>query len=126
MRIPLMAVFGSRLALLAVAACVSLAPPHLSAQSTEERDELEAFRDSLAAVPDSSGLLVLERRLIDQAKADRNNTLAHLKLGFLSLRIGELGGQAHYDDAASEFQGHRSQAYLADAWYGMGWRVRRG
>src|SRR6185295_14754776 len=93
MRIPLMASPGSRLALLAVALTVAAAPPHLSAQSPEERAELERFRDSLAAGADTSGLLVLERRLIDQAKADRNNTLNHLKLGFLSLRVGDLGGQ---------------------------------
>jgi len=94
----------SRLAQLAVALIVVLVPSRLSAQAPEERAELERFRDSLAAGSDSAGLLVLERRLIDLAKADRSNTLTHLKLGFLSLRIGDLGGQAHYDDAASEFQ----------------------
>jgi GWxTD domain-containing protein len=112
---------GSRLAVLAVALIVAVAPPHLSAQSPEERAELERFRDSLAAGADSSGLLVLERRLIDQAKADRNNTLNHLKLGFLSLRVGDLGGQAHYDDAASEFQWAIDlQPTWPYAWYGMG------
>ena len=64
---------------------------------------------------------MLERRLIEQAKADRNNTLAHLKLGFLSLRVGDLGGQAHYDDAASEFQWAIDlQPTWPYAWYGMG------
>jgi GWxTD domain-containing protein len=47
--------------------------------------------------------------------------MIHLKLGFLSLRLGDLGGQDHYDDAASEFQWaidlHPSWPY---AWYGMG------
>jgi GWxTD domain-containing protein len=79
-------------------------PGGLRAQSPEERAQIERFRDSLAATSDSMGLLVLERRMIEQAKADRNNAMAHLKLGFLSLRLGELGGQTHFEDAASEFQ----------------------
>jgi GWxTD domain-containing protein len=121
MRIPLMASPRSRLAQLAVALIVVLVPSRLSAQAPEERAELERFRDSLAASADTAGLLVLERRLIDLAKADRSNTLIHLKLGFLSLRIGELGGQAHYDDAASEFQWAIDlQPTWPYPWYGMG------
>jgi GWxTD domain-containing protein len=121
MRIPLMASPRSRLAQLAVALIVVLVPSHLSAQAPEDRAELERFRDSLAATLDTAGLLVLERRLIDQAKADRSNTLIHLKLGFLSLRVGDLGGQAHYDDAASEFQWAIDlQPTWPYAWYGMG------
>ena len=121
MRIPLMASPRSRLAQLAVALIVVLVPSRLSAQAPEERAELERFRDSLAASSDTAGLLVLERRLIDLAKTDRSNTLIHLKLGFLSLRVGELGGQAHYDDAASEFQWAIDlQPTWPYAWYGMG------
>jgi GWxTD domain-containing protein len=67
------------------------------------------------------GLLALEKRMIDSAKVDRNNGLMHLKLGFLSLRLGDLGGQAHYDDAASEFQWAIDlQPSWPYAWYGMG------
>ncbi len=87
--------------LLALAAVVSSPLP---AQSPEERVEIEHFRDSLASTTDSTGLLTVEKRLIEQAKADRNNAIMHLKLGFLSLRLGDLGGQSHYEDAASEFQ----------------------
>src|SRR2546423_13389654 len=72
------------------------------AQSPDLRLALEHFRDSLAATSDSNGLLVLEKHLIDSAKADRNNTYLHLKLGFVSLKLGEMGGHSHYDDAASE------------------------
>ena len=79
-------------------------PGALRAQSPEQRAEVERFRDSLATTSDSAGLLALERRMIEQAKADRSNPMAHLKLGFLSLRLGELGGQTHFEDAASEFQ----------------------
>jgi GWxTD domain-containing protein len=85
-------------------AVIAALPLPLRAQSPEERAEIERFRDSLASNSDSTGLLVLEKRMIEQAKADRNNALMHLKLGFLSLRLGDLGGQSHYEDAASEFQ----------------------
>jgi len=81
---------------------VAAAP--VAAQEPAQRAELEAFRDSLAKTVDSVGLLTLELRLIAQAKADRNNAMSHLRLGFLSLRLGDLGGQSHYEDAASEFQ----------------------
>ncbi|HEU5041974.1 MAG TPA: hypothetical protein VFT84_14180, partial [Gemmatimonadales bacterium] len=91
-----------RLVPLLVALSAPAAP--LAAQSPEQRVEIERFRDSLSATSDSTGLLALEKRMIEQAKADRNNAMVHLKLGFLSLRLGDLGGQSHYEDAASEFQ----------------------
>jgi GWxTD domain-containing protein len=91
------------------------------AQSPDARLVLERFRDSLSQTADSTGLLLLEKHLIDSAKTDRNNSLLHLKLGFVSLRLGEMGGHSHYDDAASEFQWaidlEPSWPY---AWYGMG------
>ncbi|HEX6432886.1 MAG TPA: GWxTD domain-containing protein, partial [Gemmatimonadales bacterium] len=93
----------------------------LHGQSPTERADLERFRDSLAATADSSGLLLLEKRLIDAAKAERNNAMLHLRLGFLSLRLGEMGGHSHYDDAASEFQWAIDlQPSWPYAWYGMG------
>jgi GWxTD domain-containing protein len=121
MRILLMLCPGPRLAPLAAALIVATAPVSLHAQAPEDRAELERFQDSLASTVDSIGLLGLERRMIERAKADRNNTLMHLKLGLLSLRLGELGGQAHYDDAASEFQWAIDlQPTWPYAWYGMG------
>src|SRR3954466_2833794 len=93
----------------------------IQAQSPGNRLELENFRDSLASTSDSVGLLRLEKRMIDSTKVDRNNSLLHLKLGFLSFRLGELGGQDHYDDAASEFQWAIDlQPHWPYAWYGMG------
>jgi GWxTD domain-containing protein len=95
--------------------------PSLQAQNPTDRDQLELFRDSLANTLDSTGLLVVEKRMIDSAKVDRANTLLHLKLGFISLRLGELGGHSHYDDAASEFQWAIDlQPKWPYAWYGMG------
>src|SRR4051812_19078506 len=95
--------------------------PRAEAQSATDRDVLEHFRDSLSSTADSVGLLNLEKRLIAVAKADRSNGVAHLKLGFLSLRLGDLGGHSHYDDAASEFQWAIDlQPTWPYAWYGMG------
>jgi GWxTD domain-containing protein len=95
--------------------------PSAQAQSPGDRNQLEVFRDSLASTLDSTGLLALERRMIDSAKVDRANTLLHLKLGFISLRLGELGGHSHYDDAASEFQWAIDlQPKWPYSWYGMG------
>ncbi len=102
-------------------ALLAVTPGGLRAQSPEERAELERFRDSVAATVDSMGLLTLEKRMIDSAKVDRSNGMVHLRLGFLSLRLGDLGGQAHYDDAASEFQWAIDlQPSWPYAWYGMG------
>jgi GWxTD domain-containing protein len=102
-------------------ALLSIVSPQIQAQSPADRQELERFRDSLSATKDSTGLLVVERRLIEATKADRNNSLLHLKLGFLSLRLGDLGGHSHYDDAASEFQWAIDlQPSWPYAWYGMG------
>ena len=81
---------------------VAAAP--VAAQEPAQRAELESFRDSIGGTVDSVGLLALEQRLIERAKADRSNAMNHLRLGFLSLRLGDLGGQSHFEDAASEFQ----------------------
>ena len=100
---------------------LSIIPASARGQDPTDRVMLEHFRDSLAATSDSNGLLLLEKRLIQSAKADRNNGVLHVKLGFLSLRLGELGGHAHYDDAASEFQWAIDlQPSWPYAWYGMG------
>jgi GWxTD domain-containing protein len=111
--------FGRSVLVLAV---LGFAVTHFSwAQTPEDRAAIEHFRDSLATTADTSGLLALEKRMIATAKTDRNNAVHHLRLGFLSLRIGELGGQSHYDDAASEFQWAIDlQPKWPYAWYGMG------
>jgi GWxTD domain-containing protein len=96
-------------------------PLSIHAQSPSDRVGLERFRDSLASTSDSIGLLALEKRMIDSAKVERGNSLLHLKLGFLSLRLGDLGGPSHYDDAASEFQWAIDlQPMWPYSWYGMG------
>lgn len=79
--------------------------PGLAAQSPVQRDQIEAFRDSIAAVKDSVGLKAVEKRLIGHASHElRDSAMVHLQLGFVALRLGDLNGRTHYQDAASEFQ----------------------
>jgi len=104
---------------LALAALVPLAP--VRAQSAEDRVALERFRDSLAAAEDSSKLAALEQRLIAVAKEDRDNAMQHLRLGFLALRLGDLGSKSRYDDGAGEFEwATELQPSWPWAWYGLG------
>ncbi|HEU4698466.1 MAG TPA: GWxTD domain-containing protein [Gemmatimonadales bacterium] len=108
---------------LAAAALALLAPGArpAAAQSVPDRAALDRWRDSLATASDSTALLALERRMIAAAKADRDNPVRHLRLGFLALRLGDLGGKRHYDDAASEFQWAIDlRPQWPYAWLGMG------
>jgi GWxTD domain-containing protein len=93
----------------------------LRGQAPEDRIDIEAFRDSLARSQDSLAMLRLEQQLIEVAKRNRDDARLHLRLGFVSVRIGELGGQGHYDDAASEFQwATELQPLWPYGWYGLG------
>jgi GWxTD domain-containing protein len=82
----------------------ALLPPPLAAQSATQREALDAFRDSLLAVQDPIPLQQLEAALMRASKQRPNDPLLHLRQGFLSLRLGDLGLLRHYDDAAAEFQ----------------------
>ena len=104
-------------ALLATAAL----PPAVRAQAPIDRAALESFRDSLAGIRDSTSLLSLEKRMIAYTRSHRDDPVLHLRLGFVSLRLGEIASQAHYDDAASEFQWAIDlRPTWPYAWYGMG------
>ncbi|MBW8772375.1 MAG: GWxTD domain-containing protein [Gemmatimonadetes bacterium] len=93
----------------------------LHAQAPAQRDSLDQLKDSLDQVTDSVALSQLERDLIAQARVRRNETMLHLRIGLVDLRLGLLGRRTGYDDAASEFQ------WAADlepqwpwGWYGLG------
>ncbi|MGE3525413.1 MAG: hypothetical protein AB7I33_05785 [Gemmatimonadales bacterium] len=118
---------------------VCLVPATVRAQSPDQRAALERWRDSLATVTDSAGLISLESAMIDTARRDRDNTVLHLKLGLLALRLGELGSRSRYDDAGSEFEWARelephwpyplmglglAEAGLVDTSYGVMSRIR--
>jgi tetratricopeptide (TPR) repeat protein len=74
------------------------------AQDSAQRADLERFRDSIRTVTDTIPLVALERQMIDVARQDRDNPMIHLRLGFLSLRMAELGSKTRYEDAGSEFE----------------------
>ena len=89
----------------AVVALVLGLVPGLAAQSSTQRERIEAFRDSIASVKDSVSLNALEKQLIGHASHElRDSAMVHLELGFVALRLGDLSGRKHFEDAASEFQ----------------------
>ena len=94
----------------------------VAAQAPADRAALVAFRDSLSQVADTLALGRLEAALIDVARADRDNALLHIRLGFLAYRLGEAGGgKSHYDDAAGEFEWATDlRSDWPWAWYGLG------
>jgi GWxTD domain-containing protein len=107
----------ARCLLLALVLCLGTAV----AQSSTQREALGAFRDSLGGVSDSFALLALEKQMIAEARRDRDSAMVHLRLGLLSLRLGDLGGPKHYNDAASEFQWATSlQPEWPYGWFGLG------
>jgi tetratricopeptide (TPR) repeat protein len=109
----------AQLAIVAALAVVPLVPAY--AQSSQQRAALQQFQDSLATASDTTMLLRLERELIASAKVHRDSAELHLRLGFIALRMGELGGRGHFEDAASEFQWSIDlEPDWPYSWYGMG------
>ncbi len=91
------------------------------AQSPAQRSSIEAFRDSIGTGRDTFALKALERDLIAAAQVRRDDPMAHLRLGFVSLRLGEIGGRGHYEDAGSEFQWVIDlQPRWPYGWFGLG------
>jgi len=98
-----------------------LAVAPVAAQTPSQRTLIEAFRDSLDRAADSVALARLEARLVAGTRGSRTNALDHLRLGFLSLRQGDLGATGDYEDAASEFQWvSRLAPSWPYGWYGLG------
>jgi len=113
--------FPAATGVLAGLALVLSAATPAAAQSQAQRVVLEQFRDSITAVEDTVALLELEQAMIEVAKVDRDDTVLHLKLGFVSLHLGDQGGDSHYDDAASEFQwATELEPTWPYAWLGLG------
>ena len=96
--------------------------PSLAAQGPAQRSRLAALEDSLAHTADSAALLSREARVIERAKADRDNPMIHLELGLLALRLGRLAGSPdHLDDAGSEFEwAAELKPEWPWPWYGLG------
>lgn len=100
----------------------------VSAQEPSDRLLLSRLQDSLALTRDTLGLQELEQRLIDRARADRENPLHHLQLGVLALRLAELlPNQQHLDDALGEFEwAAELRPDWPWPWYGLGLAEARG
>ena len=94
----------------------------LPAQTDVDRSILEGLRDSLTRMTDTVALARLEAAAIARAKADRDNAIVHVRLGFIAYRLGELtGGDRHYEDAAGEFEwAAELQPDWPYPWYGVG------
>jgi len=92
------------------------------AQSPAQRDSIEEFRSEVAVIEDSLTLLDMESSMIEVARVDRDNALMHVRLGFLSYRLGEITeGNSHYDNAAGEFEwASELEPDWPYAWYGLG------
>jgi GWxTD domain-containing protein len=104
---------------------VLLAGGPLPAQAPAERLALEQFRDSLAGLDDVGQLRTLEAELIGLARADRENAVLHLRLGFVALRLGQLTEESvarrHFDEAGGEFEwAIQVQPGWPYGWYGLG------
>ncbi len=112
--------------LLAMTLLTSATP--VSGQSREERSGLARLRDSLAGVHLPFPLLAEEERLIELARADRDNPMLHLRLGLVALRLAELvPGTRHVEHAAQEFEwAAELRPYWPWPWYGIGLASARG
>jgi GWxTD domain-containing protein len=85
-------------------ALVVAAPRPLPAQAPDATARLLALRAALARETDTTALVRRERQWIEVARQRRDSALLHLELGLVALRLGELSGRSHFDDAASEFE----------------------
>lgn len=97
----------------------------VAAQAPAQRQALEQFRDSLATLEEVAALRGLEAELISRARADRDNAMLHLRLGFVALRLGQVAGEPaarrHYDEAGGEFEwAIQVQPDWPYGWYGLG------
>jgi hypothetical protein len=103
-----------------ISVLIGVAP--LGAQSAPERTALQLFRDTLAITTDTLTLHHIEARNIDAAKAHRDDPIPHIRLGFIALRINELGGSlVRVDNAASEFEwAAELKPNWPYPWFGLG------
>jgi GWxTD domain-containing protein len=93
----------------------------LNAQEPADRAAIEALQDSLLTTTDTASLSRLEAQLVQQAKLNRNDANLHLRIGFVNLRIADLGSHDRYEDAASEFNWTTElQPKWPYGWYGVG------
>ncbi len=108
--------------LLPLSLLLLLLAPRAAAQDLDDGAALQAWRQYLAGITDTSLLLERERAMIDVARERRDSTLLHLQLGLLAIRLGEVTGRrGHFDDAISEFEwAAELEPRWPWPWYGVG------
>lgn len=113
---------------LLVLGLTTLVGARVEAQSASERQALDRFRDSLALQADSSSLIALEHSLIALAGTERNDPMAHLRLGVLAMRLAEIMPERrHLDDALGEFEwAAELRPDWPWPWFGQGLAESRG
>lgn len=100
---------------------LAAAPVPGLAQSPAQRTLVGAFRDSLARVTDTAGLAGLERQAVRAVRGNRGGAYGQLRLGYLTLRLAELGRPGAHEQAASAFMAAaRLEPGWPLAWYGLG------
>jgi GWxTD domain-containing protein len=107
---------------LLVAACALAPLGSARAQQPAERATLDSIRAACEAQSDSVSLIRREQERIAVARADRDNAMLHMELGYLAYRLGEITrSHRRYDDAAGEFQWATDlRPNWPYAWYWLG------
>lgn len=90
--------------LAALLAASTAARAELVTQTPVQRRSLQLLRDSLDFANDLAALRALEAATIEVARADRDDPISHLRLGFIALRLHAIDTRPHADDAISEFE----------------------
>ncbi len=104
-----------------LAALLALGAAPVCGQESARVGALERFRDSLSQETDTAALAVLEARMVDTARVDRDDAYRHLRIGLVNLRLAQLGSRSRFDDAGSEFQWAADlEPDWAYPWYGLG------
>lgn len=97
------------------------APSAARGQEPADREVIENFRDSLLQISDTTALLQLERQMVETAKGHREDAILHIRIGFVNVRLGDLGLERRYEDAASEFNwATELQPTWPYGWFGLG------
>lgn len=115
--------FPTFVALVSVAAAASLSfSTPLAAQAPADRDAIDTYRDSLASIHDTVGLLQVALREKNARPTTGDRELQRLRYGWALTRLGEMTDSAPpLIDALLEFR----EAYIRKgkwpyAWFGLG------
>jgi GWxTD domain-containing protein len=93
----------------------------LASQTPAERLALSAFRDSLAAITDTTPLRDGQRTMRETTRHHPQESLARIRLGLVSLRLAELGATPNAGDAVKALRGAAEQRpEWPYAWYALG------